>query len=586
MLKLNLRKFVQRINKIGNNFLLFLLQKLAQSSLKNLQADTINAATVQQKVLLKILQLQKNTDYGKKYNFATIRSVADFQKVHPIYTYDNYRHIIEHISKTNNFMQLVSEPIILFQETAGTTGQSKLIPRTKRLLSTWRKPSLSISAIVQSHFYFNKKVRSSSYRGLNLLNSKPLGLTPSGIPKGTVTSGTVRQSKLPQKIISLRYTSPVCVFLIEDYWSAYYCHLLFGLLNSDLGYIVANFASNVLEGMYILETQWQQLVNDIQFGRIDASIQLDAVTRQELESQIQPNPSRANALRAEFEQGMKGILSRIWPQLLYIQCITTGAMELYKERLQFYAADIPIYSFGYVASESLIGINLEPRRDTPAYVITPDAAFFEFIKASEIDTYQPNTVDLTSLSVGESYEIVVTTVAGLYRYRLGDVIKCVGYYHQSPMIEYQYRQGSLLNITSEKVSEKTVFTAITEAIKQLDNDCQLVDYTTSIDLESGIGKYIIYMEVSKTFESLPNLKKCRDKIEEIITDLNVVYKGYRAENRIENPQLKLMKQDTFKLLKKRLLSSGVSESQFKMPRLLKRFELVEFMESMALATCE
>ncbi|NES98948.1 MAG: GH3 auxin-responsive promoter family protein, partial [Desertifilum sp. SIO1I2] len=34
--------------------------------------------------------------------------------------------------------------------------------------------------------------------------------------------------------------------------------------------------------------------------------------------------------------------------------------------------------------------------------------------------------DLMSLSVGECYEIVVTTLAGLYRYRLGDVVKCVG----------------------------------------------------------------------------------------------------------------------------------------------------------------
>ncbi len=329
--------------------------------------------------------------------------------------------------------------------------------------------------------------------------------------------------------------------------------------------------------MQILETQWQRLVNDIQSGCIDEIIQLDADTRQELQSLLQPNPARAETLKTEFEQGFNGILPRIWSRLSYIQSITTGAIGLYKERLKFYAADIPIYSGGFGASESWLGVNLEPQRDPPAYVMTPHAAFFEFIPVSEIDANQPKTVDLTSLSVGESYEIVVTTVAGLYRYRMGDIVKCVGYYHQSPIVEYQYRQGSLLNITGEKVSEQTVFTAITEAIKLLESDCQLVDYTTRIEFTSSPARYVVYLEFYQTFASLPDLKKCREQIEAVISDLNTAYRQCRAESRIDQLELKLMQKDAFKLLKQMLLSKGTSDSQFKMPRLLKNPQQVELM---------
>ncbi|MBW4631917.1 MAG: GH3 auxin-responsive promoter family protein [Iphinoe sp. HA4291-MV1] len=574
------QKISKKVDQLGDSLFLFLLEKSAQRSLKSLETDTAKAAQLQQKVLLEILQLQKNTEYGRKYNFAVMRSVVDFQKAHPLSTYDNYQAIIDNISNNGKFTQLVAEPIILFQETSGTTGKTKLIPRTKRLFTTVQKAFQAVQAIIQSH-YLNQKIYSKNYRGLGLGNAQPLSLTPSGIPRGGATSGGIRQSKLLKKIFRLSYTSPASVFLIEDYRSAYYCHLLFALLDPDLAYISSNYASNVLEGIQILETQWRRLVNDIQSGSIDESIQLDAATREELQNLLQPNPARAEVLRTEFEQGMQGILPRIWSRLSYIQCITTGSMGLYKEKLQFYAVQVPIYSAGFGASESWLGVNLQPERNPPAYVITPHAAFFEFIPFSEIDAQQPTTVDLTSLDVGESYEIVVTTVAGLYRYRMGDIVKCVGYYHQSPMVEYQYRQGSLLNITGEKVSEQTVFTAITEAIKLLESDCELVDYTTRIEFISGSGRYVVYVEVSQTFSSLPDLNECREKIEAVIASLNTAYKQCRAENRIDQLELKLVQKDTFKLLQQMLLSTGTSNSQFKMPRLLKNPQQVELMESMA-----
>lgn len=559
------------------NLLKLLLPAVSQRSLKSLQKDTQNPASVQQKVLQTILKRQQETDYGKKYNFANLHSGDEFRKAHPLTTYEDYRSIIENIANTGNFSQLVAEPIILFQETAGTTGQTKLIPRTKSLFDTYQKSFQAVAALTERYAWKNQ-TNSPSGLGLAFANAQPLKHTPSGIPKGTGTSGGIRQSKLTQNLIKLKFSSPPSLFLISNYTSAYYCHLLFGLLETNLSYISANFASNVLQALQILEEYWSQIVDDIQSGQINPNLDIDDLIRQELQALLQPNPERAQTLKDKFEQGFAGIIPKIWPQLSHIQCITTGAMQIYKERLQFYTGDLPIFSHGYGASESWIGVNLQPERENPAYAIAPHAAFFEFIPLDRGEVDNPSTVDLMSLSVGERYEIVVTTLAGLYRYRLGDIVQCVGYYNRTPIVEFLYRQGSLLNLYNEKVSEQTIFSALTQAIPCLGENAKLIDYTTQMQFSSQPWCYIIYAEVDSPGEISSHLSQCQNQIECSIREVNKSYQKLREANRIDLPKVKLVQRGSFDLLKSQFLKRGSSENQFKMPRLLKNPDMVNLLE--------
>jgi len=573
----------QLIDWIVLTFFKQLLPILSRRSLKSLQKDTRNALQVQKHVLNTILKSQKDTEYGKSYNFAMIESADEFCSKHPLTSYEHYRSIIDNIANSGNYTKLVAEPIILFQETAGTTGQTKLIPRTKRLFSTHQKAFQAVNAITES-YPWQQNTPKTQLIGLPFTNAQPLQQTPSGIPKGTGTSGGIKQSKLTRNVIRLKFSSPTTLFLISDYTVAYYCHLLFGLLEPNLNYISANFASNVLQGLQILEQSWKQLVNDIELGEIDSSLDLDPSIRQELEQLLEPNPERASVLKQEFVKGFEGILPRIWPQLCYIQCITTGTMQIYQERLNLYAGGLPIYSHGYGASEAWIGVNLDPQRNPPAYVITPHAAFFEFIPVSEIDSNSPTTLTLTSLNVGESYEIVVTNVAGLYRYRLGDIIKCVGYYHQSPMVEFLYRQGSLLNFEYEKVSEHTILIALKEGINMMGETVKLVDYTTTMAFSFRPWRYVIYAEISPTPEKVTSLDVCRNQIDQSIGHANETYWKLRDANAIGMPEIKLLKTGSFEQLKRKILQNQSSEAQFKMPRLLKDSNLVNFLENQVIAS--
>ena len=48
--------------------------------------------------------------------------------------------------------------------------------------------------------------------------------------------------------------------------------------------------------------------------------------------------------------------------------------------------------------------------------------YYEFIKKEDWESKQPNTLSLEEVSLNEPYEMVITTNAGLWRYRLEDTI--------------------------------------------------------------------------------------------------------------------------------------------------------------------
>ncbi|EDX83115.1 GH3 auxin-responsive promoter superfamily [Synechococcus sp. PCC 7335] len=564
---------------IGETVLQYLLCLAAKVNLTGIEQDTYNADKVQEQLLNDILRSENKTLYGKKYNFDSL-NVDSFRSSLPLTSYENYRESIDNVVQTGNYSQLVSEPITLFQESSGTTGKVKLIPRTNKFTLSAMRAFQAIEAVVQSHF---QNPSSSSQRVLALVNTSPTKLTPTGIPRGTGTSGglndALQKFKLANYLIDIKYSSPSPVFLISNTEAAYYCHLLFGLLDSDINDISANFAATVLNAMKILEKAWTQLVEDIRQGKLYAGLDIDEATRRELEIRLRANPERARELQAYFEEGFEGILPRIWPSLSCIQCITTGSMQLYTDALRYYSGTVPFFSGSYGASEAWIGVNLDPEREPPAFVVTPHTAFFEFIPQDAIDQEQSATVCLTDLKPGESYEVVVTNMSGLYRYRVGDVVRCVGYHHKSPMIEFMYRRQTLLNLFGEKVSEDVIYSALSTTLREFGMAIQDIDYTCRHEFEGTPWRYVVYLEPADYEGCSSQHEMVQQRLDEVLCNLSDRYRQLREVGSIGSLKLKLVREGTFSGLKTRLLSQEHSDSQFKMPRLLTETALISFMES-------
>ncbi|KAL5007670.1 hypothetical protein ScPMuIL_016476 [Solemya velum] len=105
-------------------------------------------------------------------------------------------------------------------------------------------------------------------------------------------------------------------------------------------------------------------------------------------------------------------------------------------------------------------------------------SFFEYIPLAYIAEQNPIVVLPHQVKVGEEYEVVVTTIEGLCRYRTEDIIQITGFYYEFPTYKYIRRTGDILNLYTEKLPEVMVSRALVEATKNW-NDILVVDYTTT-----------------------------------------------------------------------------------------------------------
>ena len=80
---------------------------------------------VQRRILRHYLVTNRNTNYGRRYDFKSIQSIDDFQNRVPLTTYEDYTDSIEAISKGQR-MVLTAEPVLMFEITSGSASASKL----------------------------------------------------------------------------------------------------------------------------------------------------------------------------------------------------------------------------------------------------------------------------------------------------------------------------------------------------------------------------------------------------------------------------------------------------------------------------
>lgn len=86
-----------------------------------------NTPQEQNKLLKRIIEQNKNCEYGKKYNFSQIKTYNNWKNQIPIIEYED---IEPYIKKTNS---LTSNTIKLYEPTSGSSGFQKLIPYTEEL---------------------------------------------------------------------------------------------------------------------------------------------------------------------------------------------------------------------------------------------------------------------------------------------------------------------------------------------------------------------------------------------------------------------------------------------------------------------
>ncbi|MCB2288494.1 GH3 auxin-responsive promoter family protein [Clostridium sp. CS001] len=176
----------------------------------------------------------------------------------------------------------------------------------------------------------------------------------------------------------------------------------------------------------------------------------------------------------------------------------------------------------------------------------PDTVFYEFIPIEETEEENQHTLCLDELKVGGKYEIVITNYAGLYRYRIGNVIRVVDFYNNCPEVEFLYRKNQVLNMVSEKTNEEHLTNSIRSTIRKL--NLNLVDYTTRPDNSITPGRYIFYFEFKNNISNY-KLESLEETLDSEIRKANLAYDRARNNKRVGMVKVMPLAPNTFELIK-------------------------------------
>jgi len=140
--------------------------------------------SAQQELLLTLLSSYSKTTYGKSLDAASVRDASGYRRAFPIVNYSSLSPLLDRVAAGEDSV-LLSQPVVRWVMTRGTTGRPKLIPTTEAHLS------LILSAGARAVVNFCLKKRSSVLERpvLNLNFPSELGPIKGKGPAG-YSSGT------------------------------------------------------------------------------------------------------------------------------------------------------------------------------------------------------------------------------------------------------------------------------------------------------------------------------------------------------------------------------------------------------------
>lgn len=421
-----------------------------------------NVADTQARLLFRLLRQNAQTDWGRRYDFASIRSVTEYQERVPLSTYDNYREAIKTIGDGQPQV-LTHEPVLLLEPTSGSTAATKHIPYTAALKAEFQR---AIAPWMVNLFGHNPALFGGqaywSVTPVTRRNQRTAGGIPIGFEEDSEYFGGW-QRHLIQAVMAV----PPLVRLIDNMETFRYVTLLFLLRSRSLAFISVWNPTFLTLLVNRLPEWWPQLAADIAAGTFSSPAALAADLKRQLTALNRPDSRRADEIRAIFrtEKETAAIHAQLWPRLRLISCWTDAQAALYTPELARLFPQAQIQGKGLIATEGFVSLPLVGQTRAALAV---RSHFFEFLPegntqwstANEQLSMKPYLAH--ELEPGRQYSVVVTTGGGLYRYQLHDLVEATGYLETCPLLRFAGKEVSISDWFGEKLNERHVSQALAE----------------------------------------------------------------------------------------------------------------------------
>lgn len=529
--------------------MLFLVSAVAKQIKASFVHKTRKVAATQERFLLSLIRSHQGTEFGQQHRLADIKTVAQFRERVPVSSYRDYEAYVMRIAQGEANV-LTPDPVIYLNLTSGSTGKQKLIPVTRRArkvrsLTNQTSTGFLVEAMQRRNLPLGKLLVTTSVR--------QLGRTTGGIDYGFVSAGDMR---LNQRLYRQVMAHPFEVLQIADSLARHYVCLLFALRDRQTRLIGANFPILGLQLGNYLEAYAEDLIHDLETGKIADWLKIEPELRLSLEREWSADPQRASELRQIFKTAGRLAPHLVW-QLSAVITALGGTSNFYLERFPAYFGDVPIFGGIYASSEAAFGVYYEFNNE--GAILAIDSGFFEFIPEDQWQVSHPKTLLPSEITPGHHYRILVTNYNGLYRYDINDVVEVLGFYNQAPIIVFRYRHGGLLSATTEKTTEFHV-TQVMQRLQQ-DFNLSLENFCITLSDQEIPPRYLVNIELAKG-ATLSDPLAFLQQFDRYLQEIQPSYAVKRPDP-IPAPHLRILAPGSFAILRQRLLQRGIPESQFK-----------------------
>lgn len=462
-----------------------------------------------------LIDRAKFTEFGLKYNFASITTIKDFQERVPVVTYEEHYPWIERVMRGEKNILWPSE-INWFSKSSGTTNaRSKFIPVSEESLQECNyrggKDLLTL--------YFENKIDSQLFEGKSVSIGGSLHPNPFNTQAMTGDISAIITKNMPKWAEIFRIPPPEIALL--DKWE------------DKMERMIEICSKENVTGIAGVPTWTVVLIESI-MERMGAKNALE----------VWPN----------FEVFFHGAVS------------FTPYRSLFRDKL--FPSDKVNYFETYNASEGFFAIQDDFALQDQMLLMLDYGVFYEFLPMEEWDKEFPKSLTLDEVELEKSYAMVISTNGGLWRYKIGDTIKFTSKYPFR--IKITGRTKHFINAFGEELMIENADQALTAATAKA--GVVLRDYTAGpiyMDSESKGGHEWI-VECSSVPEN------CDEFIESLDSKLREVNSDYDAKRQnnmaLEKPIVHFVAIGTFYTW---MENRGKLGGQNKVPRLSNSREFVE-----------
>lgn len=466
-----------------------------------------NPIEAQEGILNNLLLTARNTEYGRKYGFSSIKNRREFMEQVPIVNYEELFPYIDRLMKGEQKLLWPTE-VRWFAKSSGTTNaRSKFIPVTTE-------------ALEDCHFKGGKDLLSiyvNNYPDTKVFAGKGLGI-----------GGSHQINQFDKQGES--YYGDVSAVIMQN-----------------LPFWVQITRTPSLD--IALMDEWE--------SKIDKMAQ---ITSKENVTNLAGVPTWTIILLERIlELTGKSHIHEVWPNL---ELFVHGAVAFgpYKSVFKKLIPSSKMrYLETYNASEGFFGIQDQPNSDEMLLMLDY-GIFYEFIPAEEYGGDDPKVLALHEVEIGQNYVLLISTNAGLWRYLIGDTIKFTSL--EPFRIKISGRTKHFMNAFGEEVIVENAEQAVTHAATE--TKASIANFTAAPKYFSE-GKRASHEWVIEFDQQPEDLDLFTRLMDQKLREINSDYDAKRYKDiALELPKVYMAPEGTFYRWMK---SRGKLGGQNKVPRL-------------------